>query len=351
MTTDRSALRGARAPVARRARGDAGDADHAAAERAERLWEVLDDYECVARLDARRARRRRGRVAHRPVGDRRRRPAAPLPRDARARGRVRRRRPGALRLLLADRVPHRRTTAATSCTDRSSSSCAPVRSNRGPSTTRPRSTSAAPASAPAVLMHAAAMRERWEERAVRAGVGGPPAVPGRQRPVRPERSPSGSSSSPWVAARRSDRIAVALADAEVADRPHVEPAELEHEEHLGGPPSDAAHQRELARRSSSSESRATRSSSTSPASTFSARSRIDAVLLADSPAARIVSTGSASTRFGRGVAVERRLEPTVDRARRGARQLLEADRPDQLGEVRAPGSGPAQVGGSECSST
>ena len=97
----------------------------------------------------------------------------------------------------------------------------------------------------------------------------------------------------------------------------------------------------------SSERRATRSSSTSPASTRSARSRIDAVLLADSPAARIVSTGSASTASGVDVTVEGRLEPTVDRARRRPGQLLEADRPHQLGEVRAPRSGAAEIGGPE----
>ena len=64
---------------------------------------------------------------------------------------------------------------------------------------------------------------------------------------------------------------------------------------------------------SSSDRRATRSSSTSPASTFSARSRIDAVLFPDKPAARSVSTGSASTASGVGVAVEHGLEATVDR--------------------------------------
>src|SRR4051794_12898570 len=38
---------------------------------------------------------------------------------------------------------------------------------------------------------------------------------------------------------------VALADAEVVDGPDVEPAQLEHQEHLGRPAADAPHRHEL----------------------------------------------------------------------------------------------------------
>ena len=77
-----------------------------------------------------------------------------------------------------------------------------------------------------------------------------------------------------------------------------------------------------------------RSSSTSPASTFSARSRIDAALLPESPTLRSSSIDSASTACGRGRSVEQRGEPSVDRGRGLARELLVTDRSRQLGEVR-----------------
>ena len=78
-----------------------------------------------------------------------------------------------------------------------------------------------------------------------------------------------------------------------------------------------------------------RSSSTSPASTFSARSRIDAALLPDSPTPRSSSIDSASTACGRGRAVEQRGEPAVDRGRGPPGELLVTDRSRELGEVRA----------------
>ena len=61
----------------------------------------------------------------------------------------------------------------------------------------------------------------------------------------------------------------------------------------------------------------------------------------------MVSGASASTPSGVGVAVESRFEASVDGAGRRARQLLVADRPHQLGEVRAARATPAQVGGTE----
>ncbi len=96
---------------------------------------------------------------------------------------------------------------------------------------------------------------------------------------------------------------------------------------------------------SSSDRRATRSSSTSPASTFSARSRIDAALFAERPAARKFVDREREHRLGRRRTVERGLEPAVDRARRRARQLLVADRPHQLGEMGPPRAAPAEIGG------
>src|SRR5256885_16573272 len=80
------------------------------------------------------------------------------------------------------------------------------------------------------------------EFAVRSG--GLPALPGRPRWVGPE--PLALSLEllrrrelPQVVGQR-----VAFANAVVPDRPHVEPAQLEDQEHLSGPLSDAAHNRE-----------------------------------------------------------------------------------------------------------
>ncbi len=101
--------------------------------------------------------------------------------------------------------------------------------------------------------HAATMRARWREEhrdcpdaASVLRVGGPPAVPRGDRPVRSQRFTQWFEFARAVggADNPKDR-AVALAHAEVVDRPHVEPSELEHQEHLGGPAADPAHRREL----------------------------------------------------------------------------------------------------------
>src|SRR6266705_291102 len=73
---------------------------------------------------------------------------------------------------------------------------------------------------------------------------GLPAIPRGHRSVGPE--PLALSLEllrrrelPQVVGQR-----VAFANAVVPDRPHVEPTQLEDQEHLSGPPSDAAHNRE-----------------------------------------------------------------------------------------------------------
>ena len=84
-----------------------------------------------------------------------------------------------------------------------------------------------------------------------------------------------------------------------------------------------------------SERRPTRSSTTVPASTCSARSRIDAVFAAREPSAPQRVDRQREHLLGRRVAVEQRFEAAVDRAGGRPRELLVADRPGQLGEVRA----------------
>src|SRR5204863_3403986 len=76
-----------------------------------------------------------------------------------------------------------------------------------------------------------------------AELGGPPAVPGQDGPERPvglaerlELARAGRRDVP--------REAVAVAYPEVGDRPDVEPAQLEDEEHLRRPWPDAAHARQ-----------------------------------------------------------------------------------------------------------
>src|SRR2546426_7269290 len=73
---------------------------------------------------------------------------------------------------------------------------------------------------------------------------GLPAIPRRHRSVGPE-----PLALPLKLLRRQELPQavgqrVAFANAVVPDRPHVEPAQLEDQEHLSGPPSDAAHNRE-----------------------------------------------------------------------------------------------------------
>ena len=79
------------------------------------------------------------------------------------------------------------------------------------------------------------------------GVDGAPAPPGDDRAVRAEAVPLGfeqlrASSISGEAVHPG----VAVAHAVVAGRPHVEAAELEHQEHVRGPLADAAHEHELA---------------------------------------------------------------------------------------------------------
>src|SRR5207249_1970946 len=73
---------------------------------------------------------------------------------------------------------------------------------------------------------------------------GLPAIPRRHRSVGPE-----PLALPLKLLRRQELPQavgqrVALANAIVPDRPHVEPPQLEDQEHLRGPPSDASHDRE-----------------------------------------------------------------------------------------------------------
>src|SRR5256884_7046175 len=73
---------------------------------------------------------------------------------------------------------------------------------------------------------------------------GLPAIPRRQRSVGPE-----PLALPLKLLRRQELpqavgLRVTFANAIVPDRPHVEPPQLEDKEHLGGPPSDASHDRE-----------------------------------------------------------------------------------------------------------
>ena len=72
---------------------------------------------------------------------------------------------------------------------------------------------------------------------------------------------------------------------------------------------------------------------------------IDAVLFPDRPTAAQLGIGQREHgERGRSLVAEQRLEATMDRARRGARELLEADRPGELGEVCPARAAPAQIG-------
>ena len=72
----------------------------------------------------------------------------------------------------------------------------------------------------------------------------PPAVPGHDRAIG-RTSPSGPSC--WAAGvgPMPQTMPEPLAHAQVGHRPHVEPAQLEQQEHLGGPGADAADTGEL----------------------------------------------------------------------------------------------------------
>src|SRR5215471_20748028 len=77
----------------------------------------------------------------------------------------------------------------------------------------------------------------------RVELGGPPAIPGDNAPVRPEPV---AERLKLLRGRRRDppREPVTLPDSEIAGRPHVKPPELEDHEHLGGPLPDAPDRRE-----------------------------------------------------------------------------------------------------------
>src|SRR2546430_10116600 len=73
---------------------------------------------------------------------------------------------------------------------------------------------------------------------------GLPAIPRRHRSVGPEPlalplEPLRRQELPQAVGQR-----VAFANAIVPDRPHVEPPQLEDQEHLGGPPSDTTDDRQ-----------------------------------------------------------------------------------------------------------
>ena len=102
------------------------------------------------------------------------------------------------------------------------------------------------------------------------------------------------------------------------------------------------------RTTSSSGRRFMRSSWTSPSSTLTARSRIDAAFAPDRPAPRNDSSGTTSTAGDRrDSAVEQGGEAAVDRLRGTTGQLLEADRARELGEVCPARARVAQLGRSE----
>src|SRR2546421_12866548 len=71
-------------------------------------------------------------------------------------------------------------------------------------------------------------------------VAGLPAVPGGNRPVRPEALPLGLKLLRRQEVPQAVGQRVAFANPVVLDRPHVEPAQLEDQEHFGGPAPDAA---------------------------------------------------------------------------------------------------------------
>jgi len=73
---------------------------------------------------------------------------------------------------------------------------------------------------------------------------GSPAIPRGHRAVGPEAFARDLELLRRRQPRQSVGQRVAVAHAIVTDRPHVEPAQLENEEHLGGPASDAAHDRQ-----------------------------------------------------------------------------------------------------------
>jgi lipoprotein-anchoring transpeptidase ErfK/SrfK len=126
---------------------------------------------------------------------------------------------------------------------------------------------------------------------------------------------------------------VTLAHPEIVHGPHVEATELEHEEHLGGPAADPAHQRELLHDLVIG----------TPADAIEHDRPRNHVLgeIADRRGLRRRESGAPERLdrrgehlLGRGFAVEERNEAPVDRPSGRPRELLVADRPGQLGEVR-----------------
>ena len=290
-------------------------------------------------------------MAGRAVGDRRRRAAAPLPRAC-SRSRSRAATPTRCTSPTSP-TACAWTTGATSSTARSSCSATHGELEPWP-VDDPVAVDArrAPARAPAV-------RRRTRPTMARARGDGAAALRAecRRRASSTRPRPTGRGGTARRAARAPSAVGgageveeapVALAHAEVVDRPHVEPAELEHQEHLRGPAPDAAHERELAHDLVVGEARdaveldvARRAPSRrGRGSTRPCCAERPARRAASRPGARAPPRASASpSKSG--------LEAAVDRARRRARELLVADRPHQLGEVRAARAAPAEVGGPE----
>ena len=294
----------------------------------------------VARTPARRRRRRAGGVDHRAGGDRRPRAAAPLPRAARGRRRRSatptrmhyalparprahgRRPPPALRLAVRGRrhgrpraVAHRRPRGGRR---------APRRVGLPPFADHARG------DAP-TQYHARGLAQSQPSAAssARASSTTPPPTGTAGTPHRAPRARAASASRPGRADRRSP---CARRSRRPATRRDGRAGTS------GTSPRSSARCRAPARAratTSSSERAPTRVERTSPSTTCSARSRIDAVLLPESPAARSDSARGREHRLGGRRAVEQRLEPAVDRARRRAGELLVADRAGELGEVRA----------------
>jgi len=121
---------------------------------------------------------------------------------------------------------------------------------------------------------------------------------------------------------------------EIVDRPHVGPPELEHQEHLGGPPTDPSH---LHQRADDLVVglRADARQGQRPVDDLRGEVADRRRLRRREPGATQRGIVDREDALGRRRAVEQGFEAAMDRARRGTGELLEADGPRQFGEVRA----------------
>jgi hypothetical protein len=163
---------------------------------------------------------------------------------------------------------------------------------------------------------------------------GSPAVPGQHRPVRTVRI---AERLELPRGRRRDLPGqpVAAADAEVADRPDVQAAELEQEEHLGRPGAYAADRGQAGDDLLIAlPGQAARGQDHRPVQHFGCQvpQRHHLGPGQADRAERLV--GQREQRLGLHVAAERGDQPTVDGGRRSPGQLLVDDGPDEGAEVR-----------------